>query len=380
MQIVVQIRNGGFTGTAVDSHLIQRRLAAALDKLPITKVIMGWSTDATSYRDAAEWLAARGVDLYLWLPVFSELGSLANCSPVIGCFGDAPRKYQLDEDENFEFYCPNNPTNTDAVIDVWRSQFASIGFTGVFLDKIRYPSFVNGLDGGLTCFCARCRQTFTDAGVDVDKLLRDVDSLKTMGTPFGASQYADGHYRFDDDNWQRYFDTRCDIVFESLKSICTTLRADGCSIGLDVFAPFMSHFVGQDIRRLSTLADFVKPMMYAATAAPAGLPFEMGAMLNEIGVPRQPYCEIIGCDDSQTPFDLTFCARQIEQLRAHTRSPILPGIEINRIDGIAPTDTEYITRCLDTYSQSDGFVLSWNLLDAPDAHIDAVSKWLSRAG
>ncbi len=59
--------------------------------------------------------------------------------------------------------------------------------------------------------------------------------------------------------------------------------------------------MGQDIRRLLELADFVKPMFYAVTDAPAGLPFEIGEYARAFGsdagnaaLRRNALLEIVG--------------------------------------------------------------------------------------
>ncbi len=52
-------------------------------------------------------------------------------------------------------------------------------------------------------------------------------------------------------------------------------------IGIDTFSPFISYFTGQDLEKLQEVADFIKPMMYRTTKAPAGLPFEFERFIDE---------------------------------------------------------------------------------------------------
>ena len=379
LDLTVQVRSGGFAGAPADPTDIIKRLDAVLSRLPVTRVIMGWSTDPEVYERAAHYLFENGVELYLWLPVFSELGLVHHCRFVIGPSGQPPASYQLDETENFEFYCPNSPENIQACLDVFDQHFAALGFAGVFLDKIRYPSFVNGKDGGLSCFCPRCLTTYEQAGIDVDALMGRIGQLANANTPFGVTAYQDGHYQFADDIWRQFFELRANAVSASLHEICDHLRLQGYQIGLDVFAPFMSEFVGQDIAELSHLADFIKPMMYATTFAPAGLPFEMAAMLRETGMSQKAgqYYALLGLDDSKRPFDIDFCARQIAELSEACVCPVHPGIEINQVPRVADTNPDYIKRCLDAYKDVDGVVLSWNLMDMPTEHLQAVANWLN---
>ena len=53
-----------------------------------------------------------------------------------------------------------------------------------------------------------------------------------------------------------------------------------------------------------------------------------------------------------------------------------PGIEINSREVVAPTSPEYVTESLDAVMQHgfDGAVLSWNIMEAPDSHIDCLGK------
>ena len=375
-ELTVQVRSGGFSGPQAFPFSVSNALDRVLDRLPIRRVIMGWATNKTVYEQAAEKLHARGIELLLWLPVFSEIGQLRPCLPVLDHTGQQAAAYEVDATERFDFYCPNQLFNIHACLDVYNQYFADLDFDGVFLDKIRYPSFINGFAGGLCCHCPTCQDTYAEAGLDMDALQACIADLgQHRETPFGVRSYSDAQYEFGDATWHQFFTLRSQIISDALTTICVKLRAKGLTIGLDVFAPFMSQFVGQDIAILSTLADFVKPMMYAATKAPAGLPFELDALMQATGLTDQPkaFCDIVGIDPAEEPFDMGFCARQITELQSACVCPIHPGIEVNRMPGIANTSPAYIERCLQTYEGADGLVLSWDLLEMPDAHLDAIA-------
>lgn len=376
--MTAQVRSGGFQGRPANPDAVIKALDDALSLLPLRRVIIGWHPDQAIYQQVARHLAGRDIELYLWLPVFSEVGLLADCQPTIGPSGRSPAAVSLDATENFQFYCPNTPANIDACLEVFTKHFADIGFDGVFLDKIRYPSFANGPDGGLSCLCPRCRATYQQAGIDVEGLIGAIHRLNQLATPFGVTGYTTGRYQFDDPLWQQFFSLRCDIITASLRHIVGYFRAAGYGVGLDVFAPVISQFVGQDIVALSGLADFVKPMMYARTTAPAGLPFEVDALLEHTGSSpgRHRYFQVLGLDVASQPDDLAFCAREVANLRATCGCPVHPGIEINQLAGIADTSPDYVAACLDAYQGADGIVLSWNLLDAPRTHLNAVANSL----
>ena len=379
--VVLQIRSGGFAGAAASPSVVLGRLEAALPLLPVSTIIMGWHTSPAVYQAVARYLRGSGIALYLWLPVFSEIGLLAPGRPVVGPDGTTARNYHLSDDENFEFYCPNDPANTTNLLAVFERYFAPLGFDGVFLDKIRYPSFVNGPAGGLTCFCPYCREIYAREGIDPTALQTRIEELPRHTTPFGVTAYQNGKYSFRDELWGHFFNLRQRLVYDRLSSICHTLRGQSYKIGLDVFAPFMSQFVGQDIPRLSTLADFIKPMMYATTSAPAGLPFELAALLRETGTEpgRGEYCRLLGLDQTRKPFDLDFTAAEMNSLAGACACPVYPGIELNYVPGVAEPGPAYIESALRAYNAAAGVVLCWDLLAMPPENIRAAGDFLGKS-
>jgi hypothetical protein len=56
--------------------------------------------------------------------------------------------------------------------------------------------------------------------------------------------------------------------------------------------------------------------------------------------------------------------------------PVYAGVEINRAQRIAEVTPPYIEETINAYSQADvkGFVLSWNLLNAPQENIEQIIK------
>lgn len=373
-QIMLQIHTGGYKGEAVSYKHVLNKLEAALRLIPASAVLMGWSLDPVTYEKTCRYLNDRGIELYLWLPVYSETGLLEKCAPIIGYTGEQARSYHLSAGESFEFYCPNNPENADNALAVFAKYFDSIGFDGVFLDKIRYPSFANGLEGGLSCFCPRCLESYGRAGFDAEALERKIHDKAGHDAPFGIISYQDGAYTFKDDIWRDFFALKSRFVFDSVSRICAWFRQKDYKIGLDVFAPFMSAFVGQDIPKLSQLCDFIKPMMYRATSAPAGLPFELLALMREADVPAESVKRILGIDPHMLPFDLSFAARELDNLAKTCDCPVYAGLEVNRKPGIAEADPAYIKETLGAFSKTSvsGFVLSWDILDAPIENIMAV--------
>ena len=71
--------------------------------------------------------------------------------------------------------------------------------------------------------------------------------------------------------------------------------------------------------------------------------------------------------------DLDFLNSQLEAMEPYSCGKY-PGIEINYREGVAPTSPEYVTESLKAVMSHgfNGAVLSWNIMQAPVAHIDCL--------
>ena len=406
-EVILQIFSGGFLGNAVPYKVIEDKLASVLPRFPVRKVIMGWSTGKDIYEKTASFLAKSGIELYFWLPVFSETSSIRELSPLVDFQGKPIEGGAGHSDENFAFCCPNNPQNIERILDIYESNFSSIPFNGIFLDKIRFPSFANGFlanelstgdpsaDGLLadgragspgkscvfSCFCPHCLALYEKLNIDAEKL-KDALS-RQYSAPMGIKKYmGSGIYSFENETIQAFFSAKADIITRSLEQICRYFRAKNLGIAFDVFAPFLSPFVGQNLIELSKICDFMKPMMYRLTNAPAGLPYEVEALFRETGFRAlSPVRSFSGNTTSIIP-DLTsldYTASELHRLALSSACPIYAGIEINRKKDIAEVYPPYIKETIRTYDRTGihGFALSWNLLDAPEENVAIAAKTIS---
>ena len=381
-EVVLQIYSGGFTEQAATFEDIKQKLELVISRIRVSKVIMGMSVNTDLYLKIRDYLFKNGVEFYLWLPVFAELDALKKGNPLIDYQGKDKAVYQLEEREDFTFYCPNHPQNILNVLQVFEENYSSIGFTGVFLDKIRYSSFANGINGVLTCFCPFCQIKYKSAHFEPKDMEQVIKTLSGQNTPLGIVSYKQGRYTFDNALWNQFFDLKSQFITDALKGICQYFNEKHYKIGLDVMSPFVSHFVGQDIPTLSTFTDFIKPMMYRMTDAPAGLPFELEAILQETtttNMQRKAFYEILGFEPEKQPFDIDFAVRELMELGQISKTPVYPGVEINRAAKIAEVYPAYIEETIKAYGQANikGFVMSWNLLNAPQENIEQVVKLFS---
>ena len=380
-KVSVQLFSGGFLGKAAAFKTVEEKLASALTQLSVDRVIMGWAPDRSLYEKTAEFLAKKDIEFFLWFPVFSETGGLRNLNPLVDYRNRELRIERTPKDEDFSFCCPADQRNIEKIIDIFEKEFSSIPFTGVFLDKIRYPSFAQGRDAVFSCFCPQCREKYEEKNLDVNEIKSSLS--RQYSSPLSISGYqGNGGYAFAVTRISQFFALKAEIILQSLKRICHYFRALNYKIGLDVFAPFLAPFTGQDLISLSALGDFMKPMMYRITHSPAGLPFELNALLREArcAEERQAFCKTLGINAEAPVFDLAFTLRELHSLNAFAACPVCAGIEINRKKGIAEASPGYIEETMEAYAGAGikEFALSWDLLNAPPENVAKAGEMMEK--
>jgi len=362
----VQIHTGGFDTEPenLDIPIIKRKLSKLYSNAHIDCVMIGWNPGA-AVDDIIYFIKEHGTDVYLWLPVFSGLDGF---TPLIGTDGNpVVHNYKAEKGERFDFGCPVDPKNIIHIKRFFEANFNNGVYDGIFLDKIRYPSFISGLDPVLTCFCSHCQQ--------IHNLSRDIKTSNSEN-PLGIISYNDLHYNLDSSLLTGLFQYKSKTITEAITDISKYFRDLGYKIGLDLFAPYLSFFVGQDYTGLAPNADFIKPMFYRKTLAPAGLPFELdmyasafGGDIHRIESRKQYLLDVL-----RTPsIDVDFINREINNInRVLGDTKHYAGIEINYNKKIAPVTTDYIHENITGLQNVDGFALSWDLCSTPDENIDAV--------
>lgn len=354
MRYILQIFTGGWDTPNYTTEQILSRLKTLIPRMDVEKVILGWYPDAVLYRPIGEYLRENNIDMLLWLPVFAELGDRVPMTPAVDLWGSLPTQSVEQQGETFAFSCPTDPANLKAVIDMYDSTFSDAGFSGVFLDRVRTQSFVGGVPGVLSCGCENCRRIYLEHGVSLDAI---------------ASAYEQSRDRFfdaDSKPLHAFFEAKQHILADSISFLCRAFKSRGLEVGLDVFAPLMSTFVGQSLPLLAKDADFLKPMLYRRTYAPAGIGYEYDLLRN---------CapDAVGYPDIVT--DTAFLKSELTKLR-YLPCAVYPGIEINRRDDIAPTDPAYVEESFSVLGESsvEGATLSWDIMLAPDAHFPFIQK------
>ena len=394
---IVQVSLGSWDHADYTAAQVISRIDTVNSIIPVGKVIIGWTADKAIYREVGDYLHSKGIKMLLWLPVFAETEGVCDNSPAVDLWGRTPANYDLTAGEGFRFNCPSDPRNVANVVGLYDRLFSDCGFDGVFLDRIRSQSFVGGVSGVLSCGCPICRERYAAEGVDLDAVRAAYDAAGDSFFEVTADSAGDSFFDVTADSaGDSFFDVTADsagdaspavtayergfrlsnpiaadffrakgkIVSGSVAAVADSLRGRGLEIGLDLYAPFMAPFVGQDYEILSEHAAFIKPMLYRKTFAPAGMGFEYDLLRKAVpGASGYPVIEM----------SADFLDSQLDAMAPYPCEKY-PGIEINYREGIVPTSPEYVRESLEHVMAHhfQGGVLSWNIMEAPDSHIAAL--------
>lgn len=362
-EYIVQVSLGGWQKPDYSAEQVIGRIDTVNQLIPVRKVIIGWSQDKDIYRQVGAYLHEKGIQMLLWLPVYAETEEVCENSPAVDLWGQIPANYDLAAGEGFRFNCPSDPQNAANVVALYDSLFSDCGFDGVFLDRIRTQSFVSGVSGVLNCGCALCVERFAAEGVDILAVKNEIESQ-------GDDFFSVEHYMpvngfvFKNPIAADFFKAKGHVVSTSVAAIADSLRSRGLEVGMDLYAPFMAPFVGQDYDILARHADFIKPMLYRQTFAPAGMGFEYDLLHK--AVPNAK-----GYPDFK--MDTHFLHTQLEAMDPYPCDKY-PGIEINYREGVVPTSPEYVSESLKAILSHhfNGAVLSWNIMEAPLSHLECL--------
>ena len=366
MRYVLQMNTGSFHSCATTAAEATRQLTRCIRALPVDGVIFGWSGERAVNRAVCELLAREGIAAYLWLPVFSELMHPERAKTFVSAASEDARAIRLCRDESFEFVCPSAEENVDLALESFLQLTDGLPVAGAFIDRIRYPSAANFAGALMGCQCAACREACAAAGLDEPALSR------LQPEDFRPRSMEKGRYGLTSAAAEKLFAVRRERIDRAAARLCAHFHGRGLRVGLDSFAPALADYVGQDVWNLTEMVDFIKPMMYRRTYAPAGIPFELEALEARCGpgfIARMR--EVWGAD----PASAEGCAKQLNMLAA-ARGDVRPGIEVNAIEQICDADADYIRRSLRDAKAAGctSAVLSWDILRMPPARVEILAR------
>lgn len=364
MRHILQICTGAWDESNYTIEAIIERVRVISAKISVDKVIIGWSIDKSLYQKVGDFLHGQGIQMLLWLPCFSEIGGTAQPDETVDVFGQSIIVPLAQPGEDFAFCCPSSPRNIQIVESLYEEHFADCGFDGVFLDKVRGQSFVAGVPGVLSCGCERCQKAFLERGVDLEGV-RNLYEEKGDAFFDMRSYPPGGEFELVEPVAQRFFEAKEEIVASAVWELCDFFRNKGLEVGLDLFAPLVSRFVGQNYALITKRADFIKPMLYRRTEAPAGIGYEYELFEKHAPAARKP---------AAPAMDRAFMDTQLEAV-GQASCERYPGIEINYLKDIARTDPGYVRESLAEVKEFgfEGVALCWNVMEAPEGHIEAIA-------
>lgn len=378
MKKMIQIYTGGVKGRNVTFEEVKSKLGELEGNRP-EGIIAGWSLDKELYRRLREYTAENKMEFYLWFQTLSEFKRLKGFAPVTDIEGKEMEPAIFDGDEEFSFYCPGNDKTAAYLKEIYEEYFSDIAFDGVLLDRIRFPSPVYSREAIFSCCCNNCLKKYKKYGIgkeDILDLKKWVKENEREDNILGIEEYKNGRYIFRIKEIEQYLYARAGIITETVKELTEYFRARGMKTGLDLFAPFLSLFVGQNYMELGQQADFIKPMLYRYTQTPAGMEYELTGLVQALSNKQtkenrlQVFRKLIGGEGN----DWTeFMAEEVKNARAMTGCELYIGMEVHTIPELKPIQPEQIREGVIRLQKirASGRIASWNLLAADKENISA---------
>ena len=334
---------------------------------------------------------------WLWFPVLADVPGIAvSREELVASFDGSRGNGKTGAwsgletgDENFLFSCPNNEHFTERVFALYSALLDRLDLGGVMLDRIRFPSPANGFEMLFSCFCDSCaRQFMHEEGRPLsalaDRAAAFLQRTRQLTGESFSSEWRSTDTLLSAAGLASLAGFRGRSILRVVESFSRRARSRGLKIGLDLFSPSLAGMVGQDYLSLSSLCDWIKPMIYCHARGPAGFPLEAGSLLEALRkiaplLGREEAAAVIASalhldvptEGSFPPSTITHELDMLERMHLPPSVGILAGIEAVRLPrfGIEITDS-ILAEALSLLSgRAHGLVASWNLLHIPDANL-----------
>lgn len=354
MKYIIQLNTGSFSRSILEAEEVISKLKYCLKLLKVEKLIFGWAPDIELNRKICEFLEDYPVEKYLWLPVFAEIQDLKKTRINKNIVAEEKTDFNACEGDEFDFACQSDYNAVKRAVEVFEQLTQGCHVEGVFLDRIRYASVATSPGAVYGCWCSQCRDIYASNGADINRIQK-IASKRGFEKFLPVAQ-KHGVYQFSDPDIDRLMEAKRNIISRQISELCRIFRSKKIKVGVDTFAPVIADFVGQDLVTIGKQVDFIKPMVYLRTDAPAGLPFELRGM-------GERFCERLE-EVWGGPADcMPLIAEQMKQLK-EMGIRVTPGIDANAIHGICTTDTDYVKSFLKHLQEvgCDTVVLSWDIM------------------
>lgn len=169
----------------------------------------------------------------------------------------------------FQSGCPNHPDVRERGLKRAEDAAKSSDLDGLIIDGARFssPASADSLDAFFTCFCPRCMAKMDSLGFDSQSIKNAVSELYHLiaeGIPFNL----ENRLRLLKDwlTFRRICSTEFLIDYKNrIKAVNPDLE-----MGIYIFSPSLSDLVGQNYQDISSIVDFISPMIYRHFKYPQG--------------------------------------------------------------------------------------------------------------
>jgi len=386
---------------------IKKRIVSAKRYLNLNSLIVRTNYDNGVYENLIKICREYEIDIYLWFTVLADIQDyeirkeelVTNYKNKQG-YGQIGRWDKLGiGDEKFLFICPNNEYVMDNISYVLKNLLNRLDFDGVFFDRIRYPSCVNGFESFFTCFCDSCKEKFYNSyGFSLDSYRKTIDdfldnlkqiTIKELNGWNGLESLWD----FADSS--KFIEFKKMNIYNTVKRFSDYVKSKNKKVGLDLYSISLAQFVSQDYKRLSKCCDWIKPMIYCHTLGPAGIPLEISCLIRALRIlcPKLSENDIINffnrIFDNKLPENenkilkngiseefVSIELAKIKKLKLSKEVQIYPGVETVKIPQFSTyIDKKILEKYLSQIKQKvTGFIPSWNLLYIPDDNLEIIAN------
>lgn len=376
---------------------IEKRLKRILQRPEMSRLLF-WNTEDDSYSEMVLQLCREsGTECWLWFPVLADtLVSIENAQPSINHKGESgiclPGSMKLsgEGEENFSFICPSDRTFDNLTEEYLDDLLDRYDYDGVFLDRIRYPSFANGLPLLYSCVCPECCNRMS---IDRKGIAREFESLSgdDFLQLFCEEKPAVGTIK-SFPLIHRFLNERMNLITEKVERLNMIIRGRDKGMALDLFSPGLARPVGQDYAALSQIADWIKPMTYAMAWGPAGIPLELDCLFRGIretfsdmeedkiiktlekmmGHDLKPYWEKRG----EIGFPSSLAFSEWKRTDAYSeKCSFFPGIELVHSELFQTKVPESrVAEAVDLFGGNTEILACWNCLEIPEYYFTMLDQ------
>lgn len=352
----IQLYTGNFTKAEYSIKEIKETCHHLLKRIKVKNVILGWNTDKDLNNELVSYFHEQNITVLLWFPVLAK-------GDQIGEFKQMTMlQSETQTQKTGSFACPSYLPNAHEIIKIYEQHFADIPFDGIFLDKIRFASFSDGYEAGFGCFCEDCEKQMISVDLPYIKHLIQTHDKKLL-----RGEYDDfGRYHFADYHVNTFYKRRAQIITDLVFKLAAYFNSRKLIVGADVYAPVLAYHVGQNIKEIGRLVDFVKPMLYSHTNAPGGIAYEYDSYIRNFET-AEPFTKHF----LEGPLSHESLRRQLDYL-SNLPANVVPSIEINPIAHVCDISAADVKDHLNLFSQYSTIALSWDIMKISDEIIEVL--------